>query len=131
MASVELPVKTLREQAEARVQEFDLPGGGTMTSTPPGLSPVEKAAPIVGQIADAVATIAVLRQGGHEANPVMRPIAKSEPALLIVKAAVGVVFAASGEVLTRHGHRRLGRAVSWFGAAIGLGAAIHNVRELD
>lgn len=124
-------MKTLREQAEQRVQKLDLPGGGTMTSTPAGLSAVEKAAPIVGQLADAVSTIAVLRQGGHETNPVMRPIAGNAPALLIVKGAVGLVFAASGEVLTRHGHRRLGRAVSWFGAAIGFGAAAHNARQLD
>jgi hypothetical protein len=94
-----------------------------------GLHKVDKAAPIVGQVADAVSTIVVIKKGGKEQNPFMRPIAGNAPVLLVVKAAVGVMFAASGEVLAKNGHRKLGKGLAWFGAALGFGAAAHNMTQ--
>ena len=92
-----------------------------------GLHPGFDAAPIVGQLADAISTHVLLDSGRfREGNPIMRPLTKSWPLWYAAKLAVGVGISTVGHLFAKQGHRRTGKVLDVIGGALGVGPAVLN-----
>lgn len=96
-----------------------------------------KYADVAGQGADALSTIVTIHSmkgGGREGNPIMAPFLNKGPlgqvAFVALKLGVGAGFAFAGEKIANSGHATTAKVFSMAGAALGFGAAIHNVRLL-
>lgn len=100
---------------------------GLHADTAKGVSLGWKVFAVSGQLADAGSTLAATRDGGHEANPVLKPIAGKPAVLLATKAGLGVGLAALGNWLAHKGHPRAGKAVCAIGGGAGWAAAGWNL----
>lgn len=96
-----------------------------------------KAAPVLGQGADALTTIVVihkLKGGAVEGNPVMAPFLNKgvlgQVAFVGLKLGVGAGFAFAGAKIAQSGHSTTAKVFSGLASGLGFGAAIHNVRML-
>lgn len=91
-----------------------------------GLSLGWKAAPVVGQLADALTTVRVVNAGGHELNPLLKGFSKEPAAMIGVKLGLGVGFALLGDKLAKSGHKGWGKFVCTIGAGSGVAGAVYN-----
>ena len=79
------------------------PGGGEFSR--PALLPALYATEAVLQVMDVRSTFAAIGNGAHEANPLMKPFAKNQAAMLGLKAGVAVSTIWMSERMWKHGNR--------------------------
>jgi hypothetical protein len=80
---------------------------------------------------DAYSTLAVLKHGGVEANPVMKGLTKSPAAFIGLKAGMATLSIVSAERMWRRGNR-VGAVATMVASNVFMGyVAAHNARVLD
>lgn len=120
---------TLREEAERAAEGGRFDARGPLRSDS-GLGVADKAAPIVGQLADAASTLYALDRNpaAREANRIVARLTDRPTLFVVGKAAVGVSVALLADFAAHHGRPRAARWMARLAGALGVGVAVHNVR---